>query len=219
MSRRDNQDIRCATCQMHSTLCVCELIPRIQTRARLSLLIHYREARKPTNTGQLAARCLVRSSIGIVGDRSPLPLPLVGDNEQGILLFPAEDAVPIASFSNSSKPLVLIVPDGNWRQASKMRNRIAGLATVPCVLLPHGLVTNYRLRSEPRGDGLATMEAIAYAMGVLEGERGAEIQAALLHVLRTMVERTLWLRGTLRSEDVCGGIPQDAIGRDGRGGG
>ncbi len=204
---------------MHHTLCVCALQPALSPRTRLSLLIHYREARKPTNSGQLAARCLQGSSVNIVGDRQqPLTLPLVHEHEQGILLFPAEDAVAIETFASSPQPLVLIVPDGNWRQAGKMRNRVPGVAKLPCVVLPERAATTYRLRAEPRAGGLGTMEAIAYALGLLEGDAGPAMQAALLNVFRVMVERTLWLRGGLADHQVAGGIPAAALAANPRGG-
>ena len=212
MSRRNNLD-RCDVCRMHASLCICALVPRFETRTRLVLLVHVREARKPTNTGQLAARCIARSTIGIVGDRArPLELPRVEDGELPMLLYPGDDAVPLTR--DATKRIVLIVPDGNWRQASKMRRRIDGLASVPCVTLPDAGATQYRLRIERRDGGLATFEAIARAMGILEG---AEIEAAMMTVFRIMVERTLWLRGVLRDDEVTGGIPAAAIARDPRG--
>ncbi len=215
MTRRDSVHARCATCHMHATLCICDLVPTLTTRTRLLLLVHYREARKPTNTGQLAARCLAGSQIGIVGDlERPLQLPLVRAGERALLLYPADDAQPLEH--HVGEPCVLIVPDGNWRQASKMRHRVPGLAELPCVRLPETSST-YRLRAEPKAGGLATLEAIARAFGVLEGERGPQIEAAMLAVFRVMVDRTLWLRGSLRDADVTGGIPAAALARDPRG--
>ncbi|MDZ4695107.1 MAG: tRNA-uridine aminocarboxypropyltransferase [Deltaproteobacteria bacterium] len=210
LSRRDNQEARCSLCQMHKTLCVCSLVPRLVTRTRLNLLVHYREARKPTNTGQLAARCVVGSTIGIVGDRArPLAFPLVHEGEQGIVLFPAEDAVPIETFATGPRPIVLIVPDGNWRQASKMRQRIPGLDALPSVILPERHPSEYRLRAEPREGGLATIEAVAHALRILEGDEGPAVADAMLRVFRVMVDRTLWLRGSLAADAVTGGIPTD----------
>ena len=57
MSRRDNADVRCGRCRMLPWLCVCPLLPTPPhaTRTRLALFIHKDEARKPTNTGRLAA--------------------------------------------------------------------------------------------------------------------------------------------------------------------
>ena len=63
MSRRDNAEARCRRCRMHEVLCLCALIPRIETRTRLVLVIHRYEERKPTNSGQLAALCLPNSEV------------------------------------------------------------------------------------------------------------------------------------------------------------
>jgi DTW domain-containing protein YfiP len=173
--------------------CICALVPSLAPSTRLALLVHYREARKPTNTGLLAARALAGSTIGIIGDRDrPLELPIVRPGERGVLLFPADDAVPIAAIGRAD---VLVVPDGNWRQASKLRARVPGLAALPCAFLPDAPPTAYRLRSEPRAGGLATLEAIAHALRVLEGDRGPAIADALLALMRVMVERTLASRG------------------------
>lgn len=203
---------------MHETLCICALVPRLETRTRLQLIVHCREESKPTNTGQLAARCVQRSQLSIVGDRErPLQLTTVTDREQPLLLFPADDAVPITRFAASERPVVLFVPDGNWRQASKMRKRIPSLADVPCVTLPDAGPSNYRLRAEFHAGRLCTFEAIARALCILEGEAGPQIEAAMLAVFRVMVERTLWLRGVLPDAEVTGGIPAAAIAGNPRG--
>lgn len=199
---------------MQQALCICDLVSPILVRTRLSLLIHYREARKPTNTGLLAAQLLAGSDVGIIGDRDrPLQLPLVRAGELGLLLYPDDDAVPIGQYAGSDRPIVLVVPDGNWRQAGKMRNRVPGLAELPCVSLPEMAPTAYKLRAERREGGLATLEAIAGAFGVLEGDRGAAVAAALLAVFRVMVDRTLWSRGALRDSEVTGGVPAAALAR------
>lgn len=202
---------------MHETLCICALVPRLATRTRLELIVHTREERKPTNTGQLATRCLERSHLAIMGDRErPLELAPVTADEQAVVLYPADDAVPITRFAASERPIVLIVPDGTWRQASKMRKRIPGLAALPCVTLPDTGPTTYRLRAEVHDGGLATFEAIARALCILEGDAGPPIEAAMLAVFRVMVERTLWLRGALADHEVTGGIPAAAIERNPR---
>jgi DTW domain-containing protein YfiP len=218
MSRRDNADARCAACQMNATLCICALVPRLWTRTRLVLLIHYREARKPSNTGQLAARCLERSSVTVYGKRGQtLDPPAVGEDEIPLLLFPDDDAVPITQHAASARPIALFVPDGNWRQASKVRRRAPGFSAMPCVTLPEAGPTEYRLRAEPRAGGLATLEAVARALGILEGDAGLEAERAMTAVFRVMVERTLWYRGQLRDHEVSGGVPAPALAADPRG--
>jgi len=219
MSRRDNPD-RCPVCRMHATLCICTLVPNLVTRTRLALVVHHREANKPTNTGQLAARCLARSTITIVGARDTPVAPLsIAPDEQAVVLYPGDDAVPIERYAVSGRPLALVVPDGTWRQASKLRRTLPGAAELPCVVLPEAGPTAYRLRAEHRTGGLATFEAIARALRILEGDSGPAIEAAMLAVFRAMVERTLWLRGALRSSEVSDGVPPAALAHDPRGGG
>ena len=197
---------------MHATLCICTLIPRLTPRTRVAVVLHHREARKPTNTGQFAARCLERSSVTIIGERDhPYDLPPIGDHELPLVLFPDDDAQPIASYRGSPRPIVLFVPDGTWRQASKLPRRIAALSALPRVTLPDAGRTAYQLRSEVREGGLATFEAIARALAVLEGDAGPAIEQAMTAVFRIMVDRTLWLRGALPDRDVTGGVPPAAI--------
>ena len=217
MSRRDNLD-RCAHCRMHATLCICDLVPSLATRTRLALLVHHREVTKPTNTGQLAARCLERSVVTVIGERDHVAVcPPVEPHEQAVLLYPADDAVPISRYAAGDRPVVLFVPDGSWRQAYKMRRRVPGLAAVPCVVLPEQQLTSYRLRHETHEAGLATLEAIAGALRILEGDAGPAIASALLAVFRVMVDRTLWLRGQLGDDEVTGGLPAAAREQNPRG--
>lgn len=222
MSRRNNAASRCVRCRMHSSLCVCPLIPKLETRTRLVLVIHRAEDRKPTNTGRLAAEAMANSQV-IVRGRAEEPadeIPL-GADTRPVFLFPHEGAVPLESVAHvpgDDRPVTLIVPDGNWRQASKVRNRVPGMRDVPCVSLPVGAPSIYRLRSEAHPFGLATVEAIGRCLRVLEGERGPDVEQALLHVFRAMVERTLWSRGDVETADVTGGIPEGALRHDPRSG-
>jgi DTW domain-containing protein YfiP len=207
---------------MHSSLCVCPLIPKLATRTRLVLVIHRAEDRKPTNPGRLAAEAMANSQV-IVRGRAEEPqdeIPL-GPETRPVFLFPHEGAVPLESVAHipgDDRPVTLIVPDGNWRQASKVRNRVPGMRDVPCVSLPVGAPSIYRLRSEAHPFGLATVEAIGRCLRVLEGENGPEVEAALELPFRAMVERTLWARGILRDDEVTGGIPDGALRHDPRSG-
>jgi DTW domain-containing protein YfiP len=177
---------------------VCALIPnpRLVTRTRLVLFIHRYEHRKPTNTGRLAAECLANSTVFVRGDESQPSPPFTWDRNatQPVFLFPHEQAIPLARFAD--RPLTLIVPDGTWRQASKVRNRVEGLRDVPIVSLPADTPSSYRLRTETHPGGLATIEAIARAMGIVEGPH---VRRALERVFQAMVERTLRSRGELRA--------------------
>ncbi|MCU1277180.1 MAG: domain containing protein [bacterium] len=216
MSRRDNVEARCRECRMHETLCVCSIVPRIETRTRLVLVIHRDEARKPTNSGQLATRCLPNSEVYVRGlPHQPPPRFTSDPQTQPLLLYPHEQATPIAAFRDSPRPITLVVPDGTWRQAGKVAQRMPGLADVPRVSVPMDAPTVYRLRAETQENRLATMEAIARALGILEG---AHVREALEQLFRVMVERTLWMRGSMTAAQMTGEIPEPARLNDPRGG-
>ena len=118
---------------MHGSLCVCDLIPRLTTRTRLVVFIHCSEDLKSTNTGRLAAECFSHSQVFVRGhETKENPAFHCDPGAVPLLLFPHEDATPLAELVPLSSPVVLIVPDGTWRQASKVKNRvpafISGLA-------------------------------------------------------------------------------------------
>lgn len=197
---------------MHASLCVCALIPRppIETRTKLVLFIHRAEDRKSSNTGRLAAECLANREIIVRGrEDAPTP-PFTWDRAgpQPVLLFPHEDAAPLTSFTG---PLTLVVPDGTWRQASKVRNRVPNVRDLPCVRLPDEAPSSYRLRAEAHEGRLSTIEAVARAMGILEGPH---VRDAMERVFRAMVERTLWANGELDAAEVTSGIPDGVMRHD-----
>lgn len=201
-------DPECATCRLPAPLCICALVPRLQTRTRVTVIVPYRESRKPSNTGKLAARCLDRGSVQIKRG-GPLPPPVVHPGELPLVLFPAPNARLITDFAASQQPIALIVPDGTWPQARAMQ-QVAPLRYHTCVTLPELGPSEYRLRDEPQPGGLATFEAIARSLRILEGDAGERLETAMLAVFRVMVERLLWFRGKLAAHEVSGGIPAAA---------
>ncbi len=195
---------------MRRSLCICGEIRKLDVRSQLCVVMHRDEAIKTTNTGSLAARCLSGSSVMVHGKRGQtLDVPdLTG--RRGLLLFPSVEATPLDSATHAphltGTPVTLFVPDGTWRQATKMRRRVPWLRDMEPVSLPQGPETAYHLRRETKDGGLATAEAIARAFGVLEGP---EVQTELERVFRVMVERTLFSRGLLAREAVTDGLPDD----------
>lgn len=238
MGRKDSAAHRCPACRMHLTLCICALIEPLATRTRVVVLLHQLERDKPTNTGRLAARCLANSLLvqserwtgadddggddgdiddahaveAAPGDPEPEPPPAWHDwaapGSETLVLFPHAEARPLEDWRGADHPITLVVPDGTWRQAKKARRRVAGLADLPCVSLPATGASAYRLRHAGLPGRLATIEAIACALQILEGPtEGPEIQRRLDHIFRVMVDRTLWTNGRISTDAVTGGIP------------
>jgi DTW domain-containing protein YfiP len=200
---------------MHRSLCICGLLPRVETRTRVLFVVHQLEARKPTNTGLLAARCLPNSAV-IYRGRPPEataagPASIDVPGAQRLMLYPHPSATPLAAWRGRPEPIVLLVPDGTWRQAARTRARLAPDArAIPCVSLPAS-DHRRRMRTPSAPDRLATLDAVARALGILEGP---EVEAALLRVYRIMTERTLWSNGRLTAADVSGGIPPGVRSHD-----
>lgn len=178
--------------------------------------MHFREIPLTTNTARLAELALPECEIRVRGRREkPVDaVDLVSDpGLLPLLLYPAENSVELSPehyrrAEAESKRIVLVVPDGNWRQGGKAARRTPGLEKVECVRLPPGPPSEYRLRSAPRPECVSTFEAIARALGVLEGKA---VEERLMEYFRIKIDRMLWARGLLATEKVHGGVPQAAI--------
>ncbi len=195
---------------MRRELCLCESIPALTIMTKVIVVISHREILVPTNTGRLAAQALTNSAILIHGANSANIsndigatacdlTPHLRPGRQALLLYPGDDAELLTPelVQRYGGQVDLVVPDGNWRKTSKMRRRIPGMVDLPTVRLAPGAPSAYRVRKETKSEGLATIEAIARALGVIEGagestgSDGPAIQHALEDLMRIMVERTM----------------------------
>lgn len=169
-------------------------MPTLNLRTRVSLIVHAKELKRTTNTGRLATKVLTNSEMRVRGE-GPLDLSsLLSSEYDSLLFYPSADALELTpSFvAGLSRPVQLIVPDGNWRQASKVHSRHPELRQIPRVKISSPNMARYHLRAESSPEGMATLEAIAFALRVIEGE---EIFRALHGVYLAKLERTLQGRG------------------------
>jgi len=198
MGTRSKRSERCQRCRMHVHRCICRSIPRYDLNTRIVLVMHHREQIKTTATGPLALEALPNSELRIHGQKY-LPLDFSDLNHPGrrtLLLYPGDDA-PILNrnfLDQDNRPVTLVVPDGNWRQASRMGRRIPGLEHAEMVRLPEGSQTRWGIRRERHREGLATFEAIARALGIIESP---DVQAGMEELFNLMVQRTLHSRGVM----------------------
>lgn len=146
------------------------------------------EAKKPTNTGRLAALCSDNSQV-LVRGLQHVPLDLSFLAGQNALVLCADESA--ALIQPVAFPVTLIVPDGSWRQASKMPRREAVLRDLPRVRLPPLSARAPALRRETKDNGLATFVAIAHALGLLEDPA---IEQAMLGFYDIVAQRILRAR-------------------------
>ncbi len=217
MTTRSRSPDRCKRCQIYGPLCICGLSPNFTLKTRVVIFMHFRELSLTTNTARLAELALTDCEVRVRGKReAPVDATdLSSDpNLLPLLLYPAENSVELgpahlARAEAEGKRIVLVVPDGNWRQGSKAARRTPGLENVECVRLPLGAPSEYGvLRTAPRPECVSTYEAIARAVGVLEGK---PIEERLMEYFRVKIDRMLWARGVLATAKVRGGVPQAAI--------
>jgi DTW domain-containing protein YfiP len=207
-----SDSIRCPGCRLHMDLCACALLLPMPTRTRVVLVTHVRELSKPTNTGRLALACIAGARLVERGRRGGGLASLSCEpDSQPLLLYPVPGAMPLdawkAAQPAAADRVTLVVPDGTWRQTKRVRYRIPGLAHLPSVCLPAGLPSLFRLRHAGSAQRLATLEAIAHALRILDEP---EIAERLMHIFQVVVDRSLWSNGRLSSTEVTGGIPAGA---------
>jgi len=187
---------RCDHCGIHPDYCICAESPNLDLPTRVVIFMHCREKSLSTNTARLARRALKGCEIRIRGeqDRPTDGSNLIEPGRRTVVLFPSEEArvLDAAWLAENPGPYTLIVPDGNWRQASKCVRREPDIAELPRIKLPPGPLSEYKLRTEPTPESVCTYEAIARALGVIEGR---DVQERLEVFFRAKVELTLRTRG------------------------
>lgn len=178
---------RCRTCWVRVEHCICADLPRVEARSGVVVVRHDREAAKSTGTARVASLALPRSRlVGFGDDPQEANAKLAGLT--GHLLFPAEPQAPWPTGPVEN----LVVLDGTWRQTRRMLKKLPALQGLPRLWLPPKETAVLRLRESAVEGGRSTLEAIADALAILEGEA----VAAPLHRLHALyVERVFRARG------------------------
>jgi DTW domain-containing protein YfiP len=181
---------------MHRERCICEFIPFLNIKTKIALIVHAKELKRTTTTGRLALLALPNSEMIIRGqNKTPTDLSkLLSPEYRTLVFYPSDDAIELTTeYVNEFRlPIQLIVPDGNWRQASKVHYRHSELAHVPRVMISTPNLSKDHLRAENTEHGMATIQAIAMALGIVEGK---EVGERLMNLYLKKLEQTLIGRG------------------------
>src|ERR1041385_4226206 len=172
---------RCPRCLLQQRGCLCgEVIP-VATRTRVVIVRHHLERFRSSNSGRLANLTLTNSVIvhhGGAGGPAKL-----ADRDGAWLLFP--EGAPTTA-RPEPPPRQLIVLDATWSQARRMYRKLDALRGLPILRLPDEPMPAARMRESPGQGRVSTIEAIARALRLLEGEAPA---AALERLFAVAVER------------------------------
>lgn len=161
----------CLRCLRPAAFCLCHLLQPIPSRTRVVVLQHPREARLAICTAWLARLALPSSEIhrGVRFDEHPR-VREIASAPGAALLFPGPGAAPAETLA-AHPPGVLVVLDGTWHQAEKMLRENPLLASLPRLAVTPERPGGYGdLRREPAPYCLSTLEAVACALGTLEGD-------------------------------------------------
>lgn len=188
-TRRASQKNRCPNCLVHLEDCYCAEIHPLKLATKVSIIMHKKERFLTSNTAMLAQKALGNSEIFLRGysNQKISDSFLEEKNYQPLFLYPDEDAIELTPefLSSMSKPINLIVPDGTWRQAKKIHTREASVSHIQKVKLTSTPKTIYPLRRQKFEYGLCTLEAIAYALGIIENKNAQDF---LLGQLKRMID-------------------------------
>jgi DTW domain-containing protein YfiP len=150
-------------------LCLCSEIPTIPTQTRIVIVRHHTELTRSSNSGRLAHLALPNSEIvehgsEVDGRFVPASLPAL---DGAWLLYPAGEP---ATQPPVPPPKQLVVLDATWAQARRMYRKLDALRGLPILRLPDEPMPAARLRESPGPGRVSTIEAIARALRLLEGD-------------------------------------------------
>jgi DTW domain-containing protein YfiP len=158
---------------------MCAEIPRIETRTRVVIVRHIGEKFRTSNSGRIAALALANGLLIDHGGDDPVPEEVL--RAPGTWLVypegPPRREAPVPA------PERLIFLDATWQQARRMRQRLLGLRGLPILSLPVDDVPAARLRASPGGGRVSTIEAIARALRLCEGDAPADALERLFAIM------------------------------------
>ena len=197
----------CPVCRLPGWVCVCEFAPRITIRTPLLLIVHVYDLGRTSNTVRLL-NLAIRNTTLVPHGVFPTPADPASHVPVGatpVVLFPGHGAEPLTPAFVASLPSTpaLLVPDGSWRQASRMMKRLPLLCRARKVSLPARAFLGPALRRNRSSHHMSTYEAVAQALGLLEGEA---VAGPLLDFYRRATDRMLHSRGKLKVGEVYGGL-------------
>ncbi len=186
----EGQPGRCQRCWILEAYCICAALPIVTTCTEVLVVRHERESWKSTGTARIAALAMPKMRVLEFGEHSePAKSMLSAEVNPGThLLFPSEQT----ETWNREAVTRLVILDGTWRQTRRMFTKLPSLRDAPKLALPQKSTKVLRLRESKFEAGRSTLEAIAEAIELLEGEA----VAAPLHALHAdYVERVFRARG------------------------
>ncbi|EHA1100871.1 TPA: DTW domain-containing protein [Vibrio alginolyticus] len=180
----------CPTCGFQFN-CMCSLMPKLNSKHNILLLMHPNELKRDTNTGQLLEQCQLNIE-RVIWDRKQPPaelLTLLADpSRYPVLLFPCEESITlehvVLQSQQQTKTPLFIILDATWQEARKMINKSRWLEGIPTMGLSASADSQYQLRRNQQQGNLCTFEVAAHLLGQLgEQNNQQQMQRFFAHYL------------------------------------
>lgn len=188
---RGSKVVRCSSCLLPATDCICFAKPAPCAKSAVLLLMYTGECFKPTNTGRLIAD-VAQDNHAFVWDRTkpdPALLALLADERyQPVIIFPTQYATPERCISSLSSPEgkipLFILLDGTWREAKKMFSKSPYLDQFPVLGIQPEQSSSYQLREAAHLHQLCTAEVMIEVYKVAADSEAATALSDYFHLFR-----------------------------------
>ena len=151
---------------------------------KITLLTHFKEFEKRSNTGQLVVDVLGDAAEQVRWDRMNPPARLLEEIEAGgvALVYPGAVDENDGDLSNITQCIII---DGTWHEARKIHQRSPYLQKVRRICLTTDEKSRYNLRKNQKEACLCTAECVVEVLRLAgEIEKAEELQERFLAFIR-----------------------------------
>ena len=185
--------MKCIHCALLTQYCICSEIIPLSCQPKITIIRHYKESYKASNSARIIGLCVQDSKIFDYGRRNTsLPeLDLAG----AVLLFPPDEDSEV--YDSPIPPRKIIIVDGTWKQAHKIRKRVKGLQELPRLAVESTMVLP-RIRTPHFAGGMSTMEACLEALALYNPAEKIQKLQEYYYLWLEQVRRTTGIREPIR---------------------
>jgi DTW domain-containing protein len=177
--------LECYQCFKPQVACICGSIERVANQTGIIILQHPRERFHAIGTVRIARLALENVRVEACSpwvDSSAIRAQLP---ERTALLYPTIGARDLATLPVEEQPRHLVILDGTWFHAKKIYDAHHWLHALPHLRLTPSAPSRYRIRPQPQKSYVATLEAIVFALRIIEPTAGLD---GLLRSFAAMVD-------------------------------
>ena len=117
---------KCSKCWLKEEYCFCEQMPDPKLKHKLVCYMAVNEIKRhmSSNTGKIIPLWGGHLICEGANDDEKILKSLICQEKTPVILFPADDAVPISTFKNKGE-LMIIALDGSWKEAKRMNGKLS----------------------------------------------------------------------------------------------